>query len=280
MIIIDYNGIAIGSIVAEKLDADENLIRHVILNRIRMYRKKFGQKYGEVVVATDGMKNWRYDIYPQYKAKRKDSRKESKTDWKEVFRITNAVREEIDQTFQYKVLQHERCEADDIIATLVEKTQEFGYHEPVMIISADKDFAQLQKYENVAQFSPMTKKMIVEKHPRKQLMELIFKGDQADGIPNIHSADNCFVDGIRQTTLRQKHIDSYMEDLSAMDSETQRNYMRNKKLIDLSETPQQYKDEIINMFEAQNKSVDKMKIMNYLMEKRCRQLLEDLGDFV
>ena len=36
MIIIDYNGIAIGNIVTQKLDIDENLIRHMILNSIRM----------------------------------------------------------------------------------------------------------------------------------------------------------------------------------------------------------------------------------------------------
>ena len=245
-----------------------------------MYRKKFGEKYGEVVITTDGMKNWRYDIYPQYKAKRKSSRKESKVDWKEVFRITNLIREEIAENFHYKVLQHDRCEADDIIAALVENTQEFGNYEPVMIISADKDFAQLQKYDNVAQYSPMTKKFIKEEHPRKQLIELVLKGDQADGIPNVLSADNVFVDGIRQTALRQSAIDQLTKDPMSMGLEVYRNYQRNYKLINLSMAPAEYKQEIINNFESQQKSADKTKVMNYFMEKRCRNLLEDLGDFI
>ena len=109
MIIIDYNGIAIGSIVMEKLAIDENLIRHVILNRIRMFRKRFGDKYGEVVITTEGQKNWRYDVFPNYKAKRKSARKESSVDWTEVFRITNMILDELRENFHSKVLQHERC---------------------------------------------------------------------------------------------------------------------------------------------------------------------------
>lgn len=280
MILIDYNGIAIGTIVMEKLAVEENLIRHVILNRIRMYRKKFKQQYGEVVIVADSKRNWRYDVYPQYKFKRKDARKESTIDWQEVFRITNLVREELADNFPYKVLQVEGCEADDIISTLVENTQEFGNYEPVMIVSSDKDFVQLQRFDNVKQFSPSLKKFYTENNPRTQLAELILKGDQADGIPNVLSADNCFTDGIRQTTLRQKAIDQLMEDPKSLGEEVYRNYMRNKKLIDLSETPGSLKQEIINSFIEQDKLHNKKKVMPYLIEKNCRQLLDDLGDFV
>jgi hypothetical protein len=281
MILIDYNGIAIGTIVMEKLAVEENLIRHVILNRIRMYRKKFFQQYGEVVVVADSKRNWRYDVYPQYKFKRKDARKESAIDWQEVFRITNLVREELADNFPYKMLQVEGCEADDIISTLVENTQEFGNYEPVMIVSSDKDFVQLQRFDNVKQFSPSLKKFYTENNPRAQLAELILKGDQADGIPNVLSADNCFTDGIRQTTLRQKAIDQLLEDPKSMGDEIYRNYMRNKKLIDLSETPGHLKQEIINKFIDQgDKKENRKKVMGFLIEKNCRQLLDDIGDFV
>jgi hypothetical protein len=58
MIIIDYNGIALGSIVVQK-QLNEDMIRHMILNTIRMYRSKFNKEYGEVVIAADGPNNWR-----------------------------------------------------------------------------------------------------------------------------------------------------------------------------------------------------------------------------
>lgn len=280
MILIDFNGIAIGNIVTQKLDPDENLIRHMILNSIRMYRAKFHQQYGEIVICTDGFKNWRKEVYPEYKFKRKDARKQSKMDWNEIFRITNMVLEEIKENFPYKVVEVEEVEADDIIAALCEDTQEFGRNQPVLIISKDKDFVQLQKFSNVNQFTPQTKKMIKEANPRKAKMELILKGDQADGIPNVLSPDNTFTDGIRQKPLRQNIIDQLIEDPKSMGEEVYRNFLRNKKLIDLEECPQHLKEKIIYNYESQDPWENKKKVFGYLIEKRCRRLLEDVKDFI
>lgn len=280
MILIDYNAIAISNVVTQKLDIEENLVRHMILNSLRMYRSKYHVKYGELVICTDGMKNWRYDAYPHYKFKRKDARKESKMDWGELFRITNMVLDEIEENFPYKVVRHEKCEADDIIAALCADTQEFGRYQPVLIVSSDKDFAQLQKWDNIDQYSPMKKKMIKEEHPRKQLMELILKGDQADGIPNVLSGDTCFVEGIRQTPLRQNKIDQLINDPKALGEEVYRNYLRNKKLIDLTETPEPLREKIIYNYENQDNWNNKSKVFPYLVEKRCRRLLEDVKDFI
>lgn len=286
MILIDYNAIAISNIVTQKLALDENMIRHMILNSIRMYRKKYVREFGEVVIASDGRKNWRFTAFPQYKAKRKDARKDSSIDWKEVFRITNKIFEELREYFPYKVVVVDECEADDVIAQLVINTQiDFGHQEPVMIISSDKDFGQLQKYQNVRQYSPMLKKEIKIDNPRAQLLELVLKGDQADGVPNVLSNDNVFVDGIRQNSLSQKKIDEITKSLDdgklLSEAAWYRNYLRNKKLIDLSETPEHLKQEIINKFEQQgDRSENKKKVMNYLITNRCSNLLEALGDFI
>ncbi len=284
MILIDYNAIAISNVVTQKLELDENLIRHMILNSLRMYRSKHHQKFGELVICTDGQRNWRYDVFPNYKYKRKDARKESKMNWTELFRITNMVLEEIKENFPYRVVEHERCEADDIIAAICEDTQEFGKGEDVLIVSSDKDFVQLQKWKNIHQYSPMKKKFIKEDYPRKQLLELILKGDQADGIPNVLSADNVFVTGVRQTPLRQKKIDEIIEDLDEGEllyaASWYRNYQRNEKLINLSMTPGDIKKEIIYSYDGQDKTGNKKKVFPYLIEKRCRRLLEDVKDFI
>ena len=280
MILIDYNAIAISNVVTQKLDIDENLVRHMILNSLRMYRSKSKNKFGELVICTDGKKNWRYDVFPNYKFKRKDARKESKMDWNELFRITNMVLEEIKENYPYKVVEHERCEADDIIAAICENTQEFGKHEPVLIVSSDKDFVQLQKYDNISQYSPMKKKFIKEEHPRKQMIELILKGDQADGIPNVLSNDDVFVEGIRQTPLRKNIIEELTKDPLSMGKEIYRNYQRNYKLINLSMTPDLVKEEIIYNYESQKPPTDKKMVFNHLIAKRCRMLLENVEDFV
>lgn len=280
MILIDYNGIAISNIVTQKLAIEENLIRHMILNSIRGHVSKHKIRYGsEVVICGDGKKNWRYEAFPHYKARRKTDREESKIDWQEVFRITNSVFDELREHFPYKVIKIDECEADDIIANLAHNTQEFGNHDLVMIISGDKDFVQLQKFSNIEQYSPVQRKMIKTDNPRKQLAELILKGDTADGIPNVLSPDNAFVDGIRQTPLRQNVIDKLIDDPKSMGDEVYRNYLRNKKLIDLTETPERLKQEIINKFH-EDPIGKKSDVLPYLISKKCRQLVECVGDFV
>lgn len=283
MILIDFNGIAIGNVVVQKLAPEENLIRHMILNSIRMYRQKFHKEYGEVVIVADGAGNWRKDVYPQYKASRKKSRDDSKLDWQEVFRIINMVRDEIRDNFPYRVMHQYGCEADDVIAQLALETQEFGKYEPVMIVSADKDFIQLQKYENIKQFSPMTKKFVKDPNPRLYLAEHIFRGDGGDGVPNVLSDDLCFVEGRRQSPVSKKKIEAWLqaEDLrSAMGDDIYRNYLRNKKLIDLTETPESIKQEIINNFESQKPDSNRSKVFPYLVQKRCKLLLENVQEFI
>jgi len=280
MILIDYNAIAIASGLQYKNDLDENLIRHTILNSLRLYRNSFKDKYGELIICGDGKNNWRKEVFPNYKYKRSESKSKSDVDWNELYRIIYKVYDEISDNFPYKTILVDECEADDVIATLVERTQEFGQYEAVIIISADKDFAQLQRYDNVRQYSPLKKQFINESNPRKQLLELILKGDASDGIPNVLSPDNSFADGIRQTPLRRTTIDKLIEDLKCMGDEVYRNYCRNKKLIDLTETPNSVKSKILNSFEEQDKWNNRGKVFPFLVEKRCRMLLEDIKDFV
>lgn len=281
MIVIDYNGIAIAGVVVQKLEINEDLIRHMILNSIRMYNKKFRDEYGQVVIACDA-RTWRRDYFPNYKFKRRENRDESSADWDEIFRIINQVRDEIRQNFPYKVIHIDGCEADDIIGTLAYEIQEFGKNEPMMIVSSDKDFVQLHKFSNVKQFSPMQKKAVVEKNPHQYLFEHILKGDSGDGIPNTLSPDNTFVDGIRQSPVTKKKIDEWLknaEDLeSFMDENTYRNYVRNKNLIDLSCTPSHLKEAIINTFEEDPVGI-KRNVLNYLIKKRCKMLIECVEEF-
>lgn len=278
MILIDYNAIAISNVVAMKMDVEENMVRHMILNSIRMHRVKHKEKYGEVVICCDGGKNWRKEYFPAYKHKRKSARKDSSMDWNELFRITDAVLQEIKENFPWKVVEVAECEADDIIGEMVRYTQEFGQHEPVMIISGDKDFAQLQKFDNVAQYSPVQKKFIKEDNPRLQIWNLVLKGDTSDGVPNVLSADNCFVDEIRQTPLRQNKIDQLIDDPKSLGEEVYRNYLRNKNLIDLDYTPEAIKKTIVERYDSY--VVPKQNVLNYLMEKRCRMLIESVTEFV
>ena len=283
MILIDFNQIALSNIIIQKLN-EEDIIRHMILNSIRMYNKKYRDEYGQLVICCDGMNTWRRDYFPEYKANRKKSRDDSGQDWNEIFRILNTVREEIKQYLPYKVIHLEGCEADDIIGALTLETQEFGKDEPIMIISSDKDFIQLQKFNNVKQFSPMQKKLVkdTDGNPRTYLFNHIMRGDTGDGVPNVLSSDDTFITEKSQTPLRQTRIDDWLEKSdnlrNCMDENTYRNYQRNKKLIDLTEIPEDIKLNIINTF-IEQPIAPNMKVLNYLIKKRCNQLIEVVEEF-
>jgi len=286
MIIIDYSAISISNIIIQKLEPDQDMFRHMILNSIRMYRKRYGAKYGEIVLACDAGGNWRKEYYPEYKASRAKGRSEDKRDWNAIFNILNNLLVEIEESFPYTVLKQEGMEADDIIAQLVYKTQEFGEHEPIMIISGDKDFAQLQEFSNVEQWSPITKKIINEKDPRNKLKEHIFRGDASDGVPNVLSCDDVFLqEGLRQTPLTKKKLEVFMDakDLKeAMTEDEYRNYVRNKKMIDLKECPEHFKDIIYIEYDKQKltQPKNKSKVMPYFIKHSCRNLLTNIQEFI
>jgi hypothetical protein len=286
MILIDYSGIAVASVFSQvKPDKiEESFIRHIILNSLRMYNLKYRDKYGNMVIACDG-NSWRKQYFPQYKGARRKNREASALDWTEIFRIINKVKDEISQFFPYAVIQHSQAEADDVIGTLVENTQQFGNHEPVMIVSADKDFIQLQKYSNVQQFSPITKKQVTDKNPQRYLLEHVLRGDAGDGVPNVLSADDIFLqDGGRQTPLRAKQIDAWCKAINegtlqaVMPSDVYRNYIRNLNVIDLDKTPSDIKDGIIECYNNKAQK-DNSKILNYLISHRCNLLISCVNEF-
>ena len=289
MIIVDYSGIALASIIINKT-FDEQLIRHMILNSLRMYRTRYKEEYGELVLAVDASNNWRKTAFPQYKASRKKTQKESTFDWGEAFRILNKIREEIAENFPYTVVRVDGCEADDVIGTLVTRNPDPNRDydpEKIMIVSSDRDFLQLQKYKFVRQYSPLLKKELRVDNPRVWLQTHIIKGDKGDGVPNILSDDNVFVEGFRQTPITQKKIDSIIEDLEEGEllyaASWYRNYCRNKKLIDLSETPKELRREIINNFMADKPDTRWMrrgKVFPYLVENKCNELIKSAQEFI
>tara|TARA_R100000231_G_C5317641_1_gene162416 strand:- start:137 stop:1006 length:870 start_codon:yes stop_codon:yes gene_type:complete len=286
MIIVDYSGIAIASIFSQDRpeEIQEGLIRHMILNSLRRYNVKFRKEYGEMVIACDST-SWRKEAYPQYKAKRKSNRDESPLDWGHFFTLINGVRDEIKENMHYPVVQADRAEADDIVATLVKSTQEFGQSEPVMIVSSDKDFFQLHRYSNVKQFSPMKRDFAEVDDAAFYKFDHICRGDSSDGVPNVLSVDDTFTEGIRQRPMYAKKIQQWYtakDDSQLMDmmgQETYRNYCRNKSVIDLDHIPEDIVQDINDKYNSQTNK-NKGKVLTYLIEKRCNMLIDSVADFL
>ena len=284
MILVDMNQISLASVmmhlnITKRDSVEGGMVRHMILNSLRMYRERFFKEYGELVICYDSKHYWRRDIFPQYKAGRKKTRDSSSHDWNDIFEFLNAFKDEMIEFMPYKVLEVYGAEADDIIYTL---THEFEYDNgKTLILSGDKDFIQLQRYKNVTQYSPITKKFINGVVWSEYLDEHILRGDTSDGVPNVLSPDNTFVDGLRQRPLAKKKIQSWVEhnieDVLPND-EVKRNYQRNKKLIDLTEVPHELFMEITKTW-AEAKTNPRSKLLNYFIQNRLNDLMDCIGDF-
>lgn len=284
MILVDMNQISLASVmmhlnITKRHSVEGGMVRHMILNSLRMYRERFFEEYGELVICYDSKHYWRRDIFPQYKAGRKKTRDSSSHDWDDIFEFLNAFKDEMIEFMPYKVLEVYGAEADDIIYTL---THEFEYDNgKTLILSGDKDFIQLQRYKNVTQYSPITKKFINGVVWSEYLDEHILRGDTGDGVPNVLSPDNTFVDGLRQRPLGKKKIQSWVEhnieDVLPND-EVKRNYQRNKKLIDLTEVPHELFMEITKTW-AEAKTNPRSKLLNYFIQNRLSDLMDCIGDF-
>ena len=85
-------------------EPDESMVRHMILNSVRMYRTMFGGEYGEVILTYDSKHYWRRDFFPQYKFNRKKGREKDDKDWNAIFEVLNTIKAEIKENLPYKVL--------------------------------------------------------------------------------------------------------------------------------------------------------------------------------
>ena len=297
MILVDYSQVALANFLSFKAELTRgteaeviNLIRHATLSTLKYYKKKYSNEYGEMVICCDGRKYWRREFFEHYKAGRKKARDASDLNWTLIFDTLSQLREDLTENFPYKVLHLDRAEADDIIAVLAKWTQENGMiqqglmEEPqkVLILSSDGDFIQLQQYDNVTQWSPMQKKYI--KATKKELHEkkithIVKAGD--DGIPNILSPDDVFVKGERQKPVSAKRLQEFIENgfIACKTDEERRNWHRNCTLVDFNHIPDDIQNSITDAYLNSKPVKDKMKIMTYLANHRCKLLLEELEDF-
>lgn len=278
MIIIDLNQVCISNLMQQlgnhlNSKLDENMLRHMILNSIRSYNTKFSSEYGDIVIACDDRNYWRRQIFPYYKANRKKTRDQSELDWSTIFLTLDKIKKELRENFPYKVIQIEGAEADDVIASLC---QEYNLQD-ILILSGDKDFVQLQCYNNVKQYDPIRKKWIKDSNPESYLYEHICRGDQGDGIPNILSDDDTFVTSKRQKPLTQKKLDNFKQE-GSKDEAILRNFARNEQLINLAKIPKNIKEMVIDKYKETNE-VGKTKLFNYFVEHKLKNLMEHINEF-
>ena len=287
MIIVDLNQIMISNLMVQingknSEPLSEDLVRHMVLNSLRSHNKKFRKEYGEMIIACDSKNVWRREVFPNYKAGRKANREKSEHDWDTIFNILHNIKDEIKTFLPYKVIEVETTEADDIIAVAIKRIKKItgpNHSKKVLILSGDKDFIQLHG-PNVKQYNPVLNKFVGKgENPSLYIKEHILKGDRSDGIPNVLSDDNVFIEGRRQKPLSKKKINNWVEEVfMTFTEEEQKNYDRNRKLIDLSCIPHDIEAKINDEF-SNVKVATRDKILGYFINKKLKTLIEVIDEF-
>ena len=272
-----------------KGDADTKLgmAMHITLNSIKKAWQDFEGKH--VVFCLEG-RSWRKDYYAPYKRNRQETRsamtvkeqEEDKLFWETFDKFKDFVTTKTNCT----VLQNPRLEADDLIAGFIQNHPNDNH----VIISTDSDFAQLiatnvKQYNGVADtltthegiFDKKGKMIIDNKtkqpkavpNPEWLLFEKCIRGDTSD---NVFSA----YPGVRKTKMQEAFEDRNQKGFAWNNLMLQRwldhegkehrvldDYERNKKLIDLTQQPDDIRNVIVETITNQitePKSIDQVGI--------------------
>ena len=289
-LLIDFSNIFWSSFYIEQNNQvklpDENehdFFIYLLFKTILSIKKSFSE-YNDIVFAIDSG-SWRIDYFKYYKAKRKMSRQgKDKIKFEKLFETVDYFLKNVKPILPYKFIKISKAEADDIIGILTISLKDIQKN--ILIISRDKDFKQLLKYPNVKLFDPITKKWLVEENPEIFILQHIIQGDSTDGIPNILSDDNIFLqDKKRQCPITKKLKQELLEegiDNFVINHSCLQNYKRNKKLIELSSDTIPKDIQTAILYEYNNYQVPKLdieKLSQFMKKHNIKTLLPKINEF-
>ncbi len=190
-----------------------------------------------VMCAFEGKGNWRKKVYSDYKNKEIDD-----IYYEDVQEAIVMLREFLETHTSIYAMSVKHAEADDVIAMVC---QEKDPDTEVVIISSDKDFVQLLRFDGVTLFSPQQN---VERTCDDAEFELFLKCIRGDPSDNIYSA----YPKVWKTKLEEAFYGDSLSWLNLMETinkdgtKVGDRYAENRLLIDLSKQPQYVRDAISN----------------------------------
>lgn len=272
----------------------ENILRHAIINSFTTLKKRFGAEYGELIIAVDGKKNFRKDIYEHYKAGRAEARKKSDIPWNIVFDIVHRLVDEAKENWPWAVIEVDRAEADDVMFVLVEdianhNTQSVGVMdddepEKVLLDTRDQDMFQIHR-PGLRQWDSRDRKFITL--PSGMTAEafrkdLIIRGDTTDGVENVFTPLGTLITpGVRQTACIAKRMNSVLQFENIFDYDLdpviKERIKMNHQLVSSQGIPLDVRDEIVSKYK--NRTINKkMKMLQYLQKHRCIRLIDEINN--
>lgn len=291
--IIDFNQICFaqfyGSVQKddELEDRDDKILffKHCVLNKLADINKTL--KANEIILAMDSG-SWREDVFTYYKAKRKEQRADNSIEFNLIFECIDELKKDLSE-LNYKVIAVQKAEGDDVIAALVDKFLKDEQTEKIYIVSTDKDFQQLTN-ERVLLYNHLKGEVINCADKDVFLIKLIMSGDTSDGIPNMLSDDDTFVNSAKRQKAcgevkQNKILTEGLQSFLLNDAIARKNYERNQKLITLSEeyipaniwqAIQDEYEQVSSTFKRKNAIM----IANFFRTHKLNGLVQKANDFI
>ena len=187
MILLDFSQTVIGSymgVARGTTEVDENLLRHLVLSTIKIFRTKFHEEYGEMVICADSSHNWRREIFPQYK---------DGSSTPEELKMQFLLAERAVSALGIVCWPMREFEADDALGSAATKYSQDSSVEKVVICSPDKDLTQVVSGKKVVCLERRRNQILDEEgvknkfgvFPESIPDYLGLMGDTSDGFPGI-----------------------------------------------------------------------------------------------
>ena len=229
------------------------------------------------VVFDSARKNFRNEIYSEYKA----NRAEAPDDLAPQFEY---IRKSV-EAFNLPSVELINFEADDLIATYSKIITDAGAK--VTVISSDKDLMQLVSGK-IRLFDPMKSKVIGEKEvlekfgvkPRQVIDVQSLAGDSSDNIPGVPGIG---IKTASELISKYKNLDNLLKKASEIKQNKRRETLiTNKDKALLSKKLVTLKDDVpikSNPEDFLIKAIDKNKLYNFLREMEFNRLLSQAISF-
>ena len=248
ILLIDFHNLMFRTVFGTIASTPEDnslfmLTKHNLLSSIMYNIEKF--EPNQVVFAIDPKDSWRYEVYPEYKANRKD--RASKLNTELFYPVMDDFITDLKTLFtNMRFIKLPRCEADDTIAVLCKH----GFRNAkVVILSGDSDMHQLLTNKNITQYDALKGDFVNCINPKNSLEIKIISGDSSDNIKGIRprvgpkTAEKIIVEGLMTYLEADGNKISIEERKEILEK-----YKRNKTLIDFDCIPNDIKDTILSAY--------------------------------
>ncbi len=229
------------------------------------------------VIFDSARKNFRNEIYSDYKANRDEAPEDLAPQFKYIRKSVEA--------FNLPSIELNNYEADDLIATYSKKITEAGAK--VTVISSDKDLMQLVS-KKIRLFDPMKSKVIGEKEvlekfgvkPDQVIDVQSLAGDTSDNIPGVPGIG---IKTASELINKYKNLDNLLNKASEIKQNKRReSLITNKDKAILSKKLVTLKNDVPiknSLDEFLIKNIDKDKLYTFLREMEFNRLLSQAINF-